>query len=1096
MFGMAAEAADTDRGCGGNGRLLFHCRITVRRRSIFRRLEQTWQVWRGSLAPLKVMELLMRANLRTLSGLVGSVIGLGALVAGSSMAMATEPNEASPEESIDFAAMAAMAAARGGGGASAPEKEYKDWKEVSKGFTKVVSTADGSSLYSLYVNNKTNQVLAELPRGYEKQHHFFAMTVAGGEIFAGLQAGDRYTQWQKVGKRLMLVAPQISYRSSGDQESKDSVETVWTDRVILDVPIVTMGPGGQPVIDLDSLLVGQASKFFGGSARGLNSSLTVVNSIKAFPKNIEIEFKGPVAGGTMKTFHYSISNIMGSKGFKPRMADERVGFFVTNYTDLGKFDWSDTSQRMINRWNIQKADPKLSMSPPKEPIVYYIDHTVPVRYRRYVKQGIEYWNEAFREIGIDGAIQVQYQDKNTGANMEKDPEDVRYNFIRWISNDIATAIGPSRVNPMTGEILDADVVLTDGWIRVFTYRWEDLLSNLAVEGMSPETMGWLEANPKWDPRLRLASPSQRERILIERAQHRSLGMYGGRDISDESTMMIGDDEFDGLGGRTSQVSGMCEAATGKALDLAMMRMNLSMVSMINAANAAELAAEPEIDEEMLEMVRKMLAENPEMRELIPAEQLAMLEKADAMDEADEGDGDGDGEESDDGAGDEKDQGDMIDGVPEWFVGPMLSELVCHEVGHTLGLRHNFKGSSAYSLEDINSEEIKGQKPWSSTVMDYNGINIMMPGSGEVQGDYSVIGVGEYDQWAIEYGYGSGDLKKVLSRAAEPMLDYGTDEDAWGPDPRTRRYDLAENPIDYANNQMELVKSIRESLLDGFVKDGESWSRVRRGYSITLGSQMQALSMMGNWVGSAYVSRSKKGDPDGGAPINVVPVERQRAAIEFVIDNSFEDDAYGITPELLAHASVDKWWDNMGGIMADSAFEIHDRVMGMQASALTMLLNPQTVKRVYDYELFVPADEDALTVAELMETVTDSVWSELEKSGSGRYSVRKPMISSLRRNLQREHLDRLIDLSMDNDGFSSASMSIKTLAGMHLNNLQEAADRVLADSSRLDAYTIAHLQEVSVRIGKALDADYIYNTEDISSGGTPMLMFGQDGRSNP
>ncbi|MFK7759598.1 MAG: zinc-dependent metalloprotease [Phycisphaerales bacterium] len=1039
----------------------------------------------------------MRANLRTISGVVGSVIGVGALVVGSSMAMANQPADTTvvnPEESIDFAAMAAMAAARAGGGASV-DKEYADWKDVSKGFTKVVSTADGSSFYSLYTNSKTNQVLAELPRGYEKQHHFFAMTVAGGEIFAGLQAGDLYTKWKKIGKRLALIQPQISVRSSGDQESRDSVEMIWTDRVILDVPIVAMGPTGQPVIDMDDLLVGKAGNFFGGSARGLNKSLTVVDSVKAFPKNIEIQFKGPVAGGTMKNFHYSISKIEGSRGFKPRAADERVGFFVTNYTDLGMFDWADTSQRLINRWHIEKADPKLKLSPPKEPIVYYVDHTVPIRYRRYVKQGIEYWNEAFREIGIDGAIQVQYQDKTTGANMEKDPEDVRYNFIRWISNDVATAIGPSRVNPMTGEILDADVVLTDGWIRVFTYRWEDLLSNLAVEGMSPETMGWLESNPRWDPRMRLATPASRERILAERAHNHSMGIHNGHSLSDEAKMMIGDDEFDGLDGRASQVSGMCHAATGKALDLAMMRMNLSMVEMINtAAETAAIASEPEISDEMLEMIRKQLAENPALREMIPAEQLAMLEgKGDESEKAECADGcesECCGDEKSPAVAEKKEEGDMIDGVPEWFVGPMLAELVAHEVGHTIGLRHNFKGSSAYSLEEINSDEIKGKKPWSTSVMDYNGINIKMPGSGETQGDYSVIGIGAYDQWAIEYGYGSGDLKEVLSRAADPMLAYGTDEDAFGPDPRTRRYDLSENPLDYANNQMMLVKKIRESLLDGFVKDGDSWSRARRGYSITLSTQMQSLSMMGNWVGAAYVARTKKGDPGSEAPIEIVPAERQRAALEFVMNNAFQDDAYGITPELLAHATVDKWWDNQSSIMSDSAFNIHDRVMGMQASALTMLLNPQTVRRVFDYEMFVPADQDAMTVAELMESVTGSIWSELGGEASGKYSVRMPMISSLRRNLQREHLDRLIDMSMDNGGFSSATMAVKTIAGMHLRDLHEQVGAVMDSGTKLDAYTKAHLQEVAVRIEKALDADYIYNTEDISSGGFPMFLFGQ------
>ena len=70
---------------------------------------------------------------------------------------------------------------------------------------------------------------------------------------------------------------------------------------------------------------------------------------------------------------------------------------------------------------------------PKEPIIFYIEHTVPVRYRRYVKEGILQWNEAFKKIGIDSAIEVYQQDEVTGAHMEKDPEDVRYNFIRWLN---------------------------------------------------------------------------------------------------------------------------------------------------------------------------------------------------------------------------------------------------------------------------------------------------------------------------------------------------------------------------------------------------------------------------------------------------------------------------------------------------------------------------------------------------------------------------------------------------------------------------------------------------------------------------------------
>ena len=545
--------------------------------------------------------------------------------------------------------------------------------------------------------------------------------------------------------------------------------------------------------------------------------------------------------------------------------------------------------------------------------------------------------------------------------------------------------------------------------------------------------------------------------------------------------MIGDEEFDGLSGRASQVSGMCMAATGKALDLANMRMYLSMVDMfvanmeeMNALSASSQASdEPEIDPETLEMIRKQLEENPGLRAMIPPEYLAMLEKADEPeDNADEGQADDEGEG--DEAEPKKEKVQMIDGVPEWFVGPMLAELVAHEVGHTLGLRHNFKGSSTYSLDVINSKEMKDIKPWSSSVMDYNGINIRMPGSGEIQGNYSSDGIGPYDFWAIEYGYTTGDLDKVLSRVSEPELAYATDEDTFGPDPRARRYDLAENPLDYANSQMELVRVIRKGLIDKFVKDGDSWSRARRGYLISLSTQMQSLSMMGNWVGSAYVYRDKKGDPGDRAPIEVVPAERQRAALRFVIDNAFNDEAFGITPELLAHTTVDKWWDDFRTVFADSAMPIHDRVMGMQASALTMLLNPQTVQRVYDYELFVPEDQDALTLAELMQTVTESIWTEVGEKATKKYTTRKPMISSLRRNLQREHLDRLIDMAFETRGFNSSAKPVKMLSTMHLRSIKKHADATLESGDKLDAYTRAHLEEISTRVGKALDANFMYS----------------------
>ncbi|RMH11204.1 MAG: DUF5117 domain-containing protein [Planctomycetota bacterium] len=1034
---------------------------------------------------------------RALVGVVGAVVGLGALTWATAdpVPVGSEPVESAAQadetNAIDLSALAGMMRSGPSGGGSANGNDLPAWKDVSEGYTQVISTADGGSFFGLWHNRKENKLLAEMPRGYENQKHFFAMTVAGGEIFAGLQAGDLYCYWKRIGNTLALMSPQISVRSTGDQESRDSVEMIFTDRLVLDVPIVANGPNGQPVIDLNNLLVGNATTFFGGSAAGARSHLAEVAEAKAFPENIEVAYRVPVAGGVIKTLHYSISKMEGSRGYKPRRADERVGYFTTSYRDLGKFDRDDVNVRYINRWHLEKADPKLKMSPPKEPIIWYVEHTVPVRYRRWVRAGIEYWNKAFEQIGIVGAIEVRFQDKATGAHMDKDPEDVRYNFIRWLSNDVSTAIGPSRVNPMTGEILDADVVLTDGWIRVFTYQWNDLMPRLATEGMSPQALAWLEQHPTWDPRVRMADPLMRETLLSSRREGTPFPAMA------VDPTLIGDDEYDGLVGRVSQINGQCRAADGKALSLATMRMHLEMGLPESAAPVQE--GEDEIPAELLEKLK----ENPELIALIPAETRSKIEAllhggAPAQPD-DEGDADDEGsnEDQDEPKSEESEQ--LIDGVPETFVGQSIGELVAHEVGHCLGLRHNFKGSSCYSLAEINSEEMKGHKPFATTVMDYNPVNIRMPGTGTVQGDYAVIDIGPYDMWAIEYGYGFGDTSKVLSRCAEPELQYATDEDTWGPDPLARRYDLSSNPLDYANNQMELVRHHRKTLLDKFVKDGESWSKARYGYQITLSQQVQALSMMGNWIGGAYVYRDKKGDPNGRAPIEVVDPDTQRAAMKFVIDNAFYDEAFGLTPEVLKHMTVDKWFDEAGfeSIFTDPTYTVHDTIAGVQASALTMMMNPYTLQRVYDNEYFTPEGEDALTLPEMLETIADNVWGEITEPPAKKTTAREPMISSLRRNLQREHVQRLIDLSIPgSSNVGPASRSIATLATTQLRVLQERIESLLKGQSagRIDPYSKAHLEEVALRIGKALDAQYIYNTEDIGAGGgQPILFFGRDER---
>ena len=910
--------------------------------------------------------------------------------------------------------------------------DFPSYTTVIKGYEQVISSMDKkSSLFSIYVRKKDQQMLGALPAGFESKKFFIAMTVASGETYAGLQAGEKYVYFKRLHKRLLIIEPNLKVRSSGDLESKASVKRIFTDRVIVDVPILALLPKNRPLIDMDALLVGQAAKFFGSKGAGLNVKLAQIRTAKAFPGNVELAFTVPASNGVLKTWHYSISAIVPNKTYKPRLADQRVGYFTTSYSDLGKYTDEQKKTRYINRWHLEKADTKLKVSPVKNPIIFYIEHTTPVRYRRWVREGILMWNKAYDKVGLANAIEVYYQDATTGAHMEKDPEDARYNFVRWLNNDVGTAIGPSRVNPLTGQILDADIILTDGWIRHYWKQFNEILPGIAMEGFAPETLAWLKEHPEWDPRVRLAHPSMRDSIKAELAAH-GAEAYGGHPLAKVDGELIGDNEFDGLYGRISQVNGLCLAAEAKALDLAAMRFTFEL-----EAEAAE-----EEDDEKKDEKKDEKGDKPKPKKTVV----------------------------------------KLDGVPEWFIGPLVAELVAHEVGHTLGLRHNFKASSIHSLEKINSDEIKGKETLAGSVMDYLPIN-MYKGIGEKAGDHTMIGIGPYDHWAIEYGYSivkkPEELQKILSRVSDPKLQYATDEDTIGPDPFARRYDFAANPLQYAHNQMNIVKHHRGQLLDHFVKKGQSWAKARYGYQLTLSLQVRALSMMGNWIGGSFVNRDKKGDPGDRYPITPVPAKQQREALEFMLENAFKDEAFGLNTELLRRMSNDRWIDNLSSSMKDSTWPVHEKVMGIQASTLTMILNPTSLGRVYDNEFLVEADKDTITLPEILGKLDDAIWTELKAPAKGEHTARKPLISSLRRNLQREHLERLVSLSMPGSWRGASSRPLANLASQQLRSLAKRIDAAQkAEGVKLDPYTAAHLSEAGELIKKTMDAGIIYGSTKI------------------
>ena len=881
--------------------------------------------------------------------------------------------------------------------APAEAPEYPPFEETIKKLEKVVSTTDGSQpLYELYRDKDNGKLLAVLPAGYDQQLLMIACTISGGDPEAGVMGPTHYAKWRTIRKQLALVTPNLFVRT-GDSEAQSSTDSLYTGQIIVTTPILSMAPGNRPVIDLGMLCTAQAGKFFGNSVfgsygpslAGLDPNLATLTKTKAFPENIIFEYEAPRHDGQLMRITYNFSQLQGTPGYKPRKADPRVGYFYDWHQDYARTADKDVTERYIARWNLEKADPKLSTSPPKEPIVWYIEHTTPVKFRRYVREGILMWNQAYDTIGFVNAVEVYQQDAATGAHMDKDPEDARYNFFRWNASDQGYAIGPSRTNPMTGEILDADVVWHQGLTRSIRTMLEELSKELVAQSFSPESLAWFEKHPNWDPRVRMASPARQAQMQLQ------LAAEAEKSASEKLT----GDHHPWTHGVNDPTNTACRIGNMLALDM-------SLTS--TALMAGMLQADPNAD--------------------------------------------------------------TLDGLPENFIGPMIRYISAHEVGHCLGLQHNMAASSIRSLKEINSEGFTGAS--CGSVMDYIGVNINH-NLGEVQGPYASPELGPYDKWAIAYGYGDEDkIKDVLAQVNNPdhifisQMAMGV-----GSDPRNMTWDLGSNNLEFAESRISLSRALRSQLIDEVIKDGESWKRARDRFQSLMGTQLQSIFIASTWVGGSYINNDFKGDPGNRPPVEDVAAADQRRALNLIIANAFEDEAYGLTPDLIRHLGREYWWDpaEMWNLMDDPSYNVHDLVGAVQAISLTLVMDPTTLRRVYDNEYRTNHGSDSFTLAEVVMSITENVWRECNEPKNG-HSAEAPMISSFRRNLQREHVQRLMDLALLENESSPALRTISTLATQEMRRVDDMAKKAL--DAAPDPYSTAHLNDCRTRIAKALDAAYV------------------------
>lgn len=314
--------------------------------------------------------------------------------------------------------------------------------------------------------------------------------IGSGGIFSGITdlQNCRILRFVKQDDRVAILFPTTRFLATPDSAVANAVQAGTASTVAGVAKVLSVDPKtGDVVFDASPLLqditgVADAlTQLNGGHRRNpmgayrLDAVQTYFGTTKSFPDNVVI-----VANQTFSTLNpqfidtvpdgrsiqiqlqYNIAALPKDDGYMPRYYDDRVGYFVNAHDDFSTDDTFNKEANYIVRWNLQPSDPAKRVSPAKHPIVYYLSNTIPVRYRPAIRKALLTWNKAFLPLGISNAVEVKDQPNDPNF----DPDDIRYNVIRWLAeNQGGFAEAQLLYNPYTGEMIKSGVVIDSDLMR-------------------------------------------------------------------------------------------------------------------------------------------------------------------------------------------------------------------------------------------------------------------------------------------------------------------------------------------------------------------------------------------------------------------------------------------------------------------------------------------------------------------------------------------------------------------------------------------------------------------------------------------------------
>ncbi len=346
-----------------------------------------------------------------------------------------------------------------------------------------VVTRDAVSKTGLFKTDRiASKLLFEVPANELGQDMLLTIEIektTAGLGYGGQMIGTHVVRWERRENRILLREMNYSIRASDSTDPIASAVANADYAPILHVfPVESWGPDSVAVIDVTPLYTTQTPPELSVAERyrgQIDANRTLLNSVATYPTNIEVRSDvtvnaqpnaGAAAAGRggrggaeqppTSTFlvHWSMVKLPETP-MMPRLADSRVGFFSTSTIDFSYPVQRAETRTFINRHRLECSDQKVgNLCIPRQPLVYYVDPATPTWLVPWVKKAIEAWEPAFEAAGFKNAI-VAREAPSKAEDPDWSPEDARYNVVDWLPSTTENSVGPSTVDPRSGEIISA-----------------------------------------------------------------------------------------------------------------------------------------------------------------------------------------------------------------------------------------------------------------------------------------------------------------------------------------------------------------------------------------------------------------------------------------------------------------------------------------------------------------------------------------------------------------------------------------------------------------------------------------------------------------